>query len=152
VLGTDYRITMHDVKEGSLLREIVAPEPDLTVTQRDRDWFFDEEGFRFGFGTGETFSATRESLERYPFADRRSAILGISVDPLGRLWVQASTEDPGRSRLDLFDLEGNYLGHLEDIPIPEAFTPEGHALLRIRSRDSMDVFCVVSLTEAGAEL
>jgi hypothetical protein len=146
VSGSDYQIDERDFS-GSVTREIVAPAPDLTVTQSDRDWFFEEEGMQFGFGSGEVFTATRESLQEYPFADRRQAVSGLQVDPAGRIWVEAATEDPGRHRLDLFDSEGHYLGHLGDTPMPMAFTTDGHALLRLRHEDGIDLFYVVSIAE-----
>ncbi len=141
VSSDDYRIEERDLS-GRLVRTILAPAPDLTVTQRDRDWFFTEE-FRFGFGSGEMFKATQASLEAYPFAGRRQAITGLAVDPLGRLWVRASTEDPGRPRMDLFTLEGTYLGSLGTVPLPLAFAADGSALLMETDREGTETYQVV---------
>jgi len=150
VTGLDYRFEERDLR-GRVHREVLAPAPDLTVTQRDRKWFLEEEGMRFGFGTGEVFTATRTSLENYPFAERRQAIEAISVDPLGRIWVLANTEDPGSKRMDLFDREGGYLGSLGDFPMPISFNREGLALLQISDRESMDIFYVVNVPESPME-
>jgi len=79
VNGGEYRFEERDLN-GRILREILAPSPDLTVNQADRDWFFNDE-FRFGFGSGERFTASRASLEKYPFAERRQAIEGLTTDP-----------------------------------------------------------------------
>jgi hypothetical protein len=143
VTDREYRLELRNLA-GDVIRRLVAPTPDLTVTQRVRDWFFEEE-FRFGFGSGEMFSATRESLEKYPFADVRQAIEGIAVDPLGRLWVEANTTEPGVSRLDLFDPEGTYLGHLGELPLPRAFTDDGRALIRIEDEEDADTYLVIAV-------
>jgi hypothetical protein len=141
VSGEEYRIEERDLS-GRVVRTILAPAPDLTVTQRDRDWFFTEE-FRFGFGSGEMFKATQASLEDYPFAERRQAITGLAVDPLRRLWVRAGTEHPGRPRMDLFTLEGTYLGSLGTLPLPLAFAGDGFALLMETDREGTETYRVV---------
>lgn len=143
VTGSDYHFEERDLT-GRLHREVYAPSPDLTVTQRDKDWFFND-GFRFGFGSGERFTATRASLEKYPFAEQRQAIEGLITDPLGRIWVEASTEHPGVTRLDLFDRDGRYLGHLGDMPLPSTFTDDGAALIRIDDDEDADTYLVISV-------
>jgi hypothetical protein len=143
VAGGEYRIEIRDL-DGRLQREVIAPEPDLTVTQADRDWFFNDE-FRFGFGSGERFTATRASLEKYPFAERRQAIEGITADPFGRIWVLAATERAGTTRLDLYDADGGYLGHLGGMPLPITFTDDGSALIRIEDEEDADLYLVISV-------
>jgi hypothetical protein len=150
VTGLDYTLERRDLN-GRVIEEIVAPAPDLTVTQLDRKWFFEERGMQFGFGTGEVFNATRASLEDYPFAERRQAIEAISVDTRGRIWVQANTEDPGVTRMDLYDTGGRYLGHLGPMPMPMAFTEEGFALLQIGDSGSMDIFYVIDVSQSPME-
>ncbi len=143
VTGGDYHFEERDLT-GRLHREVFAPSPDLTVTQRDKDWFFNDQ-FRFGFGSGERFTATRASLEKYPFAERRQAIEGLKTDPFGRIWVLANTENPGTTRLDLFDHDGIYLGHLDDMPLPITFTQDGSALIRIDDDEDADTYLVISV-------
>jgi len=143
VCGSEYRIEVRDLS-GRLLREVLAPAPDLTVTQADRDWFFDDE-FRFGFGSGERFTATRASLEKYPFAERRQAIEGVTTDPFGRVWILAATDHPGTTRLDLYAPDGAYLGHLGATPLPTTFTPDGSALIRIEDAEDADLYLVISV-------
>ena len=151
VTSLEYRFEQRDL-QGRVHREIIAPAPDLMVTLKDKKWFFDEEGMRFGFGSGEVYTATRESLEEYPFADRRQAIEAIGIDPTGKTWVQAVTEDPGITRMDLFSSDGTYLGDLGNIPMPISFTKEGFALLQISDRESMDIFYVLDITIPATEL
>jgi len=128
VTSLDYRFEQRDL-QGRVHREIVAPAPDLTVTQKVKKWFFEE----------------------YPFAVRRQAIEAISVDPTGKTWVQANTEDPGITRMDLFSSDGTYLGDLGNIPMPISFTSEGLALLQISDEESMDIFYVVDISIPATE-
>jgi hypothetical protein len=151
VTSLDYRFEERDLT-GKIHREVVAPTPDLAVTQKEKEWFFEDKGMRFGFGSGEVYTATRESLEKYPFADRRQAIEAIDIDPLGRIWVQANTLDPGVSRMDLFSCEGDYLGNLGEMPMPVSFTSDGFALLQIGDEGSMDIFYVVDISIPESEL
>ena len=143
VTGGDYHFEVRDLT-GRLHREVLAPSPDLTVTQQDKDWFFNDQ-FRFGFGSGERFTATRASLEKYPFAERRQAIEGLMTDPVGRIWVLANTEHAGTTRLDLFDSDGIYLVHLGDMPLPITFTQDGSALIRIDDDEDADTYLVISV-------
>lgn len=144
----DYLLEARDL-DGTLLLQIAAPSPDLTVTERERRWFFEEEGLAFGFGSGERFQATRASLEKYPFAERRQAVGGLNVDPFGRIWVEAATADPGAHRLDLFAPDGSYLGNLGAMPMPAAFTAGGDALLRVEDEDGIEQFYVIAVPEQG---
>ena len=141
VTGEDYRIEERDLT-GRVVRTLMATTPDLTVTAADREWFFTDE-FQFGFGTGEMFRATRASLEDYPFAERRQAVLGLAVDSLDRLWVLASTDQPGHPRIDLFTLAGEYSGRVPGETLPGAFTASGAALMRSEDADGLEVYTVV---------
>jgi hypothetical protein len=140
VTGDSYQIEERDLT-GSIRRRIKTPTLDLTVSRRDKEWFFD--GFRFTSADGRVLRATRTSLEDYPFAERRQAITGLAVDPLGRLWVRASTENPGRPRIDLFSLDGEFLGRLATTVLPLAFTDGGAALLRTTAGDGVERYLVV---------
>lgn len=148
VTGTGYLIEERDL-EGRKYREICVDTPELIVTQRHKDWFFDEEGLRFGMVSGEVFTATRASLQGYPFAEHRQAVEGIQVDPHGRIWVQANTDDPSSFRMDIFDSEGQFLGNAGDMPMPIAFTPDGYALLHIRNGEDLDGYYVISVPVPG---
>jgi len=141
----DYRVRQLDL-EGQTIREIVMPVPDLRVTAQTRQRYFEANPPTFGFGSGETYEVTRQSLGEYPFAEVRAAVRGVRVDPVGRLWVQVSTEDLNADRLDVFTPGGRYLGSLRGVPLPMAFAPDGSALLRDSTDDSMDQFSVVALT------
>jgi hypothetical protein len=88
---------------------------------------------------------TRESLSQIPFADRRQAIIGLDVDPLGRIWVLASTEDPGMNRLGIFDWEGNYLGNLGHRPIPDTFLRNGAPVYAFRDEDQLLLYAVLEV-------
>ena len=144
VTSAEYRIEERDLT-GRILRELVGPSPDLTVTGSDREAFLarfariynvDEDAFR---------DANPGLENRYPFAERRSAIESIRVDPFGRLWVQANTAGSDSTRIDLFDGTFVFQGSLDGFPRPEAFTAEGDALFRFvgGDDDGTDLFLVV---------
>ena len=132
---------------GRVIRELVAPTPDLRVTDRERAWFFENVRFGFGYQPDGSYRISPELRRKWPFAERRQAIAGIRVDPIGRIWVLANTVEVGVSRLDLFDREDRYLGHLGDLPLPMAFTPGGDALFRLYEgiEDDQGKFILVTI-------
>jgi hypothetical protein len=143
VTTAEYRIEQRDLA-GHLLRELVAPTPDLAVTAADRRAYLVRTADLYGVAWTE-FQRSNPGLEdRYPFAERRAAIEGIAVDPLGRLWVLANTAEGEGRRLDLFDRDQTLLGSRPDLPLPVAFTTDGAALFRIPGGDEggSDLFFV----------
>jgi len=142
VTTTEYHIDARDLK-GLIVQELVAPTPDLTVTATDRTAFMAHLAHSYDSGTEEFRSLNPRFESQYPFAERRSAIEGITLDPLGRIWVLANTPGDTRQRLDLFDHDFTHLGCLTGLPLPEAFMPEGEALFRITNFETgADLFFV----------
>ncbi len=135
VTGVDYTFEERD-SGGRIRRRLTASTPALEVTAADRETFFRDT--RFGFGDGAGVSS-EEIRRRWVFAERRPAITGIRIDPLGRIWVLAATPDVHASRTDLFDADHHYLGSLELPALPLAFTPDGTALLRIVREEGREV-------------
>lgn len=88
---------------------------------------------------------TRKSLKEWPFAPRRQAIIGLKVDPLGRTWVLASTEDLKITRLDLFDADGHYLGHFSNCTVPVAFHGEGRVLFESKNADGLPIYYLAAI-------
>ncbi len=145
VTSTDYRFEERDLT-GQIHREVLAPTPDLSVTDDIKKWFFEQTVFGFGDDPG-SYQANQEIRSKWQFADRRQAIAGIKVDPFNRIWVQASTGDPEITRMDIYDSQYQYLGNLGDIPMPMAFTADGYALVRVRQagEDETDLYFVALL-------
>jgi len=126
VTGEEYIFEERDCS-GRIVRRTLAPTPDLSVSEQDRDYFFAHSAF----GTGDGSSISEEEIRRkWRFAEQRQAIGRIRIDPLGRIWVLAHTGDIERNRVDLFDAEHLYLGSFEAPMLPLAFAADGTALLR----------------------
>ena len=130
VTSGEYRIEERDLT-GRILGETVVQTPVLRVTERDREWFLGTLTLGFSGVPGQSFDPTPQLRRRWAFADTRPAVAGLALDPLGRLWVEANTPDPAVTRIDLFDAQRRYLGSLEGLPLPRAFTPDGTALCRV---------------------
>ena len=145
VTTTDYQFEERDLT-GHIHREVLAPTPDLSVTENIKEWFFENTVFGFSDDPG-SYQANQEIRNKWQFADRRQAITAIKVDPFNRIWVQASTGDPEITRMDIYDFQHKYLGNLGDIPMPMAFTTDGYALVRVRQagEDETDLYFVASL-------
>ncbi len=126
VTGGEYAFEERDLA-GRLVRRTVAPTPDLTVTEREREAFFAHAVFASGDGT--TLS-NEEIRRRWQFAERRQAIGSIRLDPLGHVWVLARTADIERNRVDLFDPDHRYLGSFPAPMLPMAFAADGTAFMQ----------------------
>jgi hypothetical protein len=143
VTARAYRFEVRD-GTGRVVTEVVAPTPDLTVTAAHRAWYF-EHRFRDEIRVRGDFTPTAASRERIPFAERMPAIAAIALDAQGRVWVRAQLPEPGRTRLDLFTRQGDYLGSIEERGTPAAFTDRGDVLLREAGEEGLDRFRVVRL-------
>ncbi len=146
ITSADYRIEERDLS-GRVVRELVAPTPDLTVTAADREAFLTRFAELYGVDTEEFRRSNPQFESRYPFAERRPALEGIMIDPLGRIWVLANSAGSTSQRIDLFDRDLTFIGSLEDLPLPKAFTPAGAALFRITGgdEDGNDLFFVARI-------
>ncbi len=143
VTGRGYRFEVRD-GTGGVETEVVAPTPDLTVTAAHREWYF-EHRLREDIGAREDFTPTAATRERIPFAQRLPAITAIGLDAQGRVWIRAQLPEPGCTRLDLFTLQGGYLGSVDDPGTPVAFTDRGDVLLREAGEGGLDRFRVIRL-------
>lgn len=147
VSSGDYQIEERSIS-GRITRKLVAPTPDLVVTATDRKAYLTHMARVYGSDT-EAFRSINPRFENeYPFAERRPAIEGIRIDPLGRIWVLASIAGNMGQRLDIFTPEFDFLGSLENLPLPMAFTPGGDVLFRITSgeEDGADPFIVARVS------
>jgi hypothetical protein len=145
VTSTEYRIDHRDLS-GRVLQELVTPTPDLTVTAADREAFMIRLARSFDSSIAEFRRSNPRFESQYPFAEKRTAIERITIDPLGRIWVLANTPGDTGQRIDLFDRDFAYLGSLRDLPLPEAFMPGGEALFRIADDDTgADLFFVARI-------
>lgn len=140
VTGEKYRFEIRDSR-GRILREVALPAPGISVTEQHRRWFWDNR-FPLLFVDREPYQPSAGSKARFPFAERLQAIDGIALDRRGRIWVLANLPGAGKTRLDLFDGEGIYLGSLGDLPLPVAFTAGGAVLFRDPAPDGLDRFRV----------
>jgi hypothetical protein len=143
VTGREYRFEVRD-GAGGIVTEVVAPTPDLTVSAAHRAWYF-EHRFRDEIRVRGDFTPTAATRERIPFAQRLPAISAIGLDAQGRVWVRAQLPEPGRTRLDLFTRQGDYLGSIDEPGSPAAFTDRGDVLLREAGEEGLDRFRVVRL-------
>jgi hypothetical protein len=144
VTSEEYRFELRDDR-GRVRREVAAPTPDLRVTDAHKAWYF-RAIFPRRFEAGEAYRPSAGARDRFPFAERRQALSGIAIDPAGRIWIEANLPEPGRSRLDLYDPEGLYLGHCGGTPLPVAFTESGLALIRERKTDGLDRYWVLDVS------
>ena len=136
VSATDYRIEIRE-PDGRLYREIRLAAADLPITDAHRAWYWDEV-FPRQFFSQEPYEPSAGSRDRFPFAEHLPAVSGIALDTGGRVWVEANLPDPGRTRLDLWSLDGSYLGHAYDLPLPVAFLEDGTFLVQSPGPDGLD--------------
>ena len=143
--GEEYQFRIIEAGGGVRLR-VTAPTPDLRVTAAVKEWFFRENPptYRIAVAPG-TYRSYRPSLEQYPFAERRDAIAGLRVDPVGRICVLANTPDPDQTLVHLYDQGGTFLGTVDGGRLPVAFSAEGMALFRAREPDGADLYWVARL-------
>lgn len=103
------------------VRRDLAPEP-ATVRHVERLY---PEGMKISFGGGrECVVAAAELLEKQSVASHLPMIQGMAFGPDGELWVQRYTFSDEPSRVDVFDVEGRYLGTLMGRPLPLGFIGE----------------------------
>ncbi len=127
VTSEEYLFEERDLT-GRIIRRTLAPTPDLTVTEREREHFLSTAVFASSDGAS---LSNEEIRKKWKFADRRQAIGGIRTDPSGRIWVLANTGNIDSPRIDLFNSEHHYLGSLDARMLPLAFSANGTALFRI---------------------
>ena len=79
-----------------------------------------------------------EVVEKQGFAPYLTMISQLALAPDGTLWVQRYEVGDVPQPIDIFDIEGRYLGTLpDDVPFPIGFLPDGRMLAV--DRDEFDV-------------
>ncbi|HEX6938668.1 MAG TPA: 6-bladed beta-propeller [Longimicrobiales bacterium] len=81
-------------------------------------------------------------LASMTFAPVIPRITGIRIDPLGRIWVGISLDEPGTTaRVDVYDRDGRLLGELPGWELPDVFLGPSRAARIVR--DELDVQQIV---------
>ncbi|HEX7119311.1 MAG TPA: hypothetical protein VF212_11010 [Longimicrobiales bacterium] len=81
-------------------------------------------------------------LEAMTFAPVIPRITGVRVDPLDRIWVGVSLDEPGTTaRIDVYDRDGGLLGELHGWELPDLFLGPSRAARLVR--DEFDVQQIV---------
>ena len=79
-----------------------------------------------------------QRLANMTFAELVPRIVGLRVDDRDRIWVAVSEDEADvASRIDIYDREGELLGHLRDFPLPDVFLGGGR--VAYLQRDELDV-------------
>ncbi len=129
----DDRYSIHVLNaDGTERLRIERDAPPRATTEADREAVLDEMRTQQvrGFGGDRAMleEAVRRQLEATTFAATIPRIEKIAVDRQGRLWVVASSDDPGADgRVDLYDRNGVMLGTLPGLGLPTAFLADGRA-------------------------
>jgi len=135
--GVEYRVRLVPPEGGSiqLLERSLAPRPTGEADrQRERDRvrkaYDNAAGVRMVGGSGSPRSSSRtdQIVESIVFADVLPVIRDLAVDYDDRLWIQRHGEtffDDGP--IDIVTAEGDYIGTLPAMRMPDAFGPDGMA-------------------------
>ena len=77
-------------------------------------------------------------------AERRQAIIGVTEDPLGNIWILSATEGLNNNCIDVFNSNMSYLGsHINDT-LPDSFLEGGIAVFR-QNNDDQAVFYFITI-------
>ena len=120
--GPDYRIDVHT--GGDLVtsfRRSVAP---LAVSRA-----MAVQGVEFGPGPYQTLLrqcgiSAEELVNEVSHEDRLAPVVGLAVDPRGRVWVARRNAGLAPEVIDIMDAQGQYLGTVELAVLPVAFLSE----------------------------
>lgn len=144
--GAEYAVRIVD-PEGDATTEIRRPIAPRPVTEADRErerekrrYELENPAGRVSFGGGGGAEMTpgriREILDAIEFAEVIPVIRDLRVDGAGRLWIQRYGEtydDPGP--IDIVTVDGEYLGTLPAMPMPDEFGPGERVAWMERGRD-----------------
>ena len=147
ISSLDYRIEFRNL-DGELKSLLEIPMSRLPVTTDTKLKWIEEEfsssPFAYAF-TQRGDQPSRESLNQLPFAEQRQAIIGISVDPLSRIWVLSPTEDPSVNMVKIFRHTGEYLGGLDSNELPKTFLLDGSPIFSIHTEDDLERYVVCNV-------
>ncbi len=160
VISDSAAYTLHLVDaDGTVRRRIERDLPPRETTEADREFARERVRERMGRGGGLRVAiggaaAGRDiampsmdqlleaQLAAMTFAPVVPRITGIRVDPLDRIWVGVSLDEPETTgRVDLYDREGNLLGEWYGGELPDVFL--GPSLAARIVRDELEVQQVV---------
>lgn len=149
VSSLDYRIEFRNL-DGELKSLLEIPMPQLPVTTDTKlKWIeeeFDSSPFAYAF-TQRGDQPSRESLNRLPFAEQRQAIIGLSVDPITRIWVLSPTGDPSKNIVRIFKRTGEYIGGLDSNVLPQSFLLNGSPVFSYQAEDGLVRYTVCRVVE-----
>jgi len=118
--------------DGSERLRVERDAPPRATTDADRAAILDEMRNQqvrgFGADRATLDEMLKRQLEATTFAPTIPRIEGLLVDEHDRLWVLASSDEPGADgRIDLYDRTGGFLGSLPGIGMPTALLRNGLA-------------------------
>lgn len=139
-------------RDGTMLRRIERALPTRETTEADmekarerlRERLVQGGGIRItvGGGGGASGPPPEQFIEAQvaamTFAPVIPRVTGVRVDPLDRIWVGVSLDEPETTeRIDIYDRHGNLLGELRGHPLPDVFI--GPSFAANLDRDEFDV-------------
>jgi hypothetical protein len=139
-----------DVHRGGrrtrILRRDVAPRP---VTQAMAEAQYPD-GMTVRMETGPCRIPASEVVQKAGYAETMPAIGAVALDPRGRIWIQRGRVPGEEVPIDVFTLEGDYVGTLPaGSPFPIVFI--GDDRIGSVETDDLDVSrLVIHRVQAGA--
>lgn len=140
--------------DGTERLRIERDAPPRATTDADREAVLDEmrnsEVRAFGADRATTDELVQWQIEATTFAPTVPRISGLKIDGRDRIWVLASSDEPGgEERIDLYDRAGTLLGSLPAIGMPTAFLHDGLAAYLGKDEDTdVQQVTVVRLVES----
>lgn len=138
----DDRYSIHILNpDGTERLRIERDAPPRATTEADKQAVLEEmrsqEVRTFGTDRAMVAEIQRRQIESTTFAATIPRIESIAIDPQDRLWVLASSDEPGADgRVDLYDRDGALLGTLPNLKLPAAFLRNGLAAYLGKDEDT----------------
>lgn len=120
--------------DGSLKRVVRAVTPELTISSRLRDMYWEREKERYE-EMGRSLARLRSERETTAFPKRRAAYDKMVVDALDHVWLRETSRGDALSPTGfwlVFDTEGRWLGRVE--------MPSGLEVLEIGENHVLGIF------------
>ena len=134
----DVRLLASDGTVQRVIQRDPLPRP---VTEDDRQRAIDE---MLEPQDGEVSDMQKKMADKITFSDVIPLINTLIVDHADRIWVAVSETLPGENeRLDVFSRDGQLLGEMRDVELPQLFFGDGYAALI--TEDDLDVQQIVIL-------
>lgn len=127
--------------DGTVERIIQRDPTPRATTDEDRQRVLDEV---LEPRDGEVTDMQKKQAEAMTFSDVIPPINILILDKADRIWVGVSETVPGENeRLDIYSRDGQLLGELHDVDLPQLFFGDGYAALI--TEDELDVQQIVIL-------